>query len=124
MAQSPVATQAVRPRGERFILNVLWSWTGVAASVFTGFVITPIVIRKLGPEHYGIWLQVFSILEYFWFFDLGFNPAIANFCARFLAVKDHEKINQVINTALFYFSMIAVAVWITAPILSMRAWHF
>jgi O-antigen/teichoic acid export membrane protein len=124
MAQSPVATQVVRPRGERFILNVLWSWTGVAASVFTGFVITPIVIRKLGPEHYGIWLQVFSILEYFWFFDLGFNPAIANFCARFLAVKDHEKINQVINTALFYFSMIAVAVWITAPILSMRAWHF
>ncbi len=124
MAQPPGATQAVRPRGERFVLNVLWSWTGVAASFFTGFVITPIVIRKLGPEHYGIWLQVFSILDYFWFFDLGFQPAIANFCARFLAVKDHEKINQVINTALFYFSMIAVAIWVTAPILAIRAARF
>ncbi|MGO9259645.1 MAG: oligosaccharide flippase family protein [Bryobacteraceae bacterium] len=124
MAQPSVASQAVRAHGERFILNVLWSWTGVAASFFTGFVITPIVIRKLGPEHYGIWLQVFSILDYFWFFDLGFQPAIANFCARFLAVKDHEKINQVINTALFYFSMIAVAIWVTAPILAIRAARF
>src|SRR5580658_5750093 len=124
MAQPSAATQAVRPHGERFVLNVLWSWTGVAASFFTGFVITPIVIRKLGPEHYGIWLQVFSILDYFWFFDLGFNPAIANFCARFLAVKDDEKINQVINTALFYFSMIAVAIWVTAPLLAVRAPRF
>ncbi len=124
MAQSPAPAQVVRPRSERFVLNVLWSWTGVAASFFTGFVITPILIRKLGPEHYGIWLQVFSILDYFWFFDLGFNPAIANFCARFLALNDDLKINQVINTALFYFSMIAVAIWVTAPILAIRATRF
>jgi O-antigen/teichoic acid export membrane protein len=124
MPQSPAATQTERPRGERFVLNVLWSWTGVAASIFTGFVITPLLIRKLGPEHYGIWLQVFSILDYFWFFDLGFNPAIANFCARFLALRDHQKINQVINTALFYFSMIALAVWVITPVLAARASHF
>ncbi len=124
MAQSSAATPTVRPRGERFVLNVLWSWTGVAASIFTGFVITPLLIRKLGPEHYGIWLQVFSILDYFWFFDLGFNPAIANFCARFLALGDDRKINQVINTALFYFSMIALAVWVTTPVLAARASRF
>jgi len=29
MPQSPAATQTERPRGERFVLNVLWSWTGV-----------------------------------------------------------------------------------------------
>ena len=124
MSQSSGAVQAVRPRGERFVLNVLWSWTGVAASFFTGFVVTPIVIRKLGAEHYGIWLQVFSILEYFAFFDLGFNPAITNFCARFLAVRDDLSINRVINTALFYFSMVAVAVWVTTPLLASRAWRF
>jgi O-antigen/teichoic acid export membrane protein len=120
----PSATQAVRPRGERFVLNVLWSWTGVAASIFTGFVITPILIRKLGPEHYGIWLQVFSTLDYFWFFDLGFNPAITNFSARYLALGDHLKINQVINTALFYFSLIALAIWATTPLLAARAVRF
>lgn len=123
MSESPAAP-AVRPRGERFILNVLWSWTGVAASFFTGFIVTPIIIRKLGPEHYGIWLQVFSILDYFFFFDLGFNPAITNFCARFLALKDDLKINQVINTSLFYFSMVAVVVWITTPTLAVRAAGF
>lgn len=124
MAPSSSATPTVQARGERFVLNVLWSWTGVAASFFTGFVVTPIVIRKLGAEQYGIWLQVFSILEYFFFFDLGFNPAITNFCARFLAVKDHLKINQAINTALFYFSLVAVAVWLTTPVLAVRAARF
>jgi O-antigen/teichoic acid export membrane protein len=124
MAQSTAATQPVHSRGERFALNVLWSWTGVAASVFTGFVITPLLIRKLGPEHYGIWLQVFSILDYFWVFDLGFNPAIVNFCASFLAVDDHRKINEVINTALFYFTLIAAVVWVTAPILAVEAPRF
>jgi len=117
-------TRPVRPHGERFLVNVLWSWTGVAAGLFMGFVITPIVIRKLGAEHYGIWLQVFSILDYFQFFDLGLNPAITNFCARFLALREHQKINQVINTALFYFTVIALVVWMTTPVLAVRASRF
>jgi O-antigen/teichoic acid export membrane protein len=124
MAEALVAIEATRPCGARLVRNVLWSWTGVAASVFTGFIITPLLIRRLGPEHYGIWLQVFSVMDYFWFFDLGFNTAVANFCARFLAVREAWKINQVINTALFYFSLIAVAVWLTAPVLAIRAARF
>src|ERR1700683_5609477 len=124
MAQPSGAAQAVRPQGERFVLNVLWSWTGVAASFFTGFVVTPVIIRKLGPEHYGIWLQVFSILDYFFFFDLGFNPAITNFCARYKALKDDLKINQVINTSLFYFSMPALSGWLDTPVFAVRAARF
>jgi len=32
-----------------------------------------------------VWVLVFSILDYFWFFDLGLNTAVTNFCARYLA---------------------------------------
>ena len=111
MSHPPVPAKPVRPHGERFIINVLWSWTGVAAGLFQGFIITPFIIRRLGEEHYGIWLIIFSILEYFWFFDLGLNTAVCFFCARFLAVENHEKINEVICTSLFYFSIIALLVW-------------
>src|ERR1700687_4117908 len=121
MPPSPEVTKPARPRGERFVINVLWSWTGVAANLFVGFIITPIIIRRLGAEHYGIWGLTFSILHYFWVFDLGLNTAVCNFCARFIAVKDYEKINEVINTALFYFSMIAVPVWAIAPFAARNA---
>ena len=63
-------------------------------------------LRRLGAERYGIWVLVFSILDYFWFFDLGLNTAVTNFCARFLATREPEKINEVINTALFYFLLL------------------
>src|ERR1700730_10623869 len=119
-----MTTLPARPRGEQFVINVLWSWTVVAASLFVGFIITPFIIRRLGAEQYGIWGLIFSILDYFWFFDLGLNSAVCNFCARFIAVKDHEKINEVISTALFYFSVIALVIWAISPVLAANAYRF
>jgi O-antigen/teichoic acid export membrane protein len=95
-------------KSKRFVTNVLWSWTGVAANLAVALLLNPYVIRKLGEVRYGIWALIFSILEYFVFFDLGLNTAVANFCARYEASGETEKINEVINTAVFYFSIIAV----------------
>src|SRR6266478_3074028 len=111
-------------RGDRFVTNVLWGWLGVGVNIFIGLVIQRYIVRKLGAERYGIWGLIFSILDYFWFFDLGLNTAVCNFCARFIAVKDNEKINQVISTALFYFSMIALIVWAIAPFAARNAYRF
>src|ERR1041385_2537695 len=124
MSLTAAEAKPLRPHGERFLVNVLWSWTGVAASLFQGLVITPYIIRKLGVERYGIWLIIFSVLEYFWFFDLGLNTAVCVFCARFLAARDREKISQVICTALFYFFLIALVVWSLSPFLAANAYRF
>jgi len=124
MPQSPEATKPAHPRGEQFVINVLWSCTGVAANLFVGFIITPFIIHRLGEEQYGIWGLIFSILDYFWFLDLGLNTAVCNFCARFIAIKDYEKINEVISTALFYFSMVAATVWAIAPFIAGNAYRF
>jgi hypothetical protein len=48
MPQPAAAAKPARPHRERFIINVLWSWTGVVASLFQGFIITPFIIRRLG----------------------------------------------------------------------------
>ncbi|HUI81036.1 MAG TPA: oligosaccharide flippase family protein [Bryobacteraceae bacterium] len=95
-------------KSKRFVINVLWSWTGVAVNLAVALLLNPYVIRKLGEVRYGIWALIFSILEYFGFFDLGLNTAVTNFCARYEAAGEPEKINEVINTAVFYFSAIAV----------------
>jgi O-antigen/teichoic acid export membrane protein len=120
---SAAATSTVHQQ-RRFVTNVLWSWSGVAASLFQGIIITRILIHRLGAEHYGIWAQIFSILEYFWFFDLGLNTAVTNFCARFLAVGDERKINETISTSLFYFSVIGLIICGLAPLVSVYAPRF
>src|SRR5215472_12176659 len=98
MSEATTASRAPA-QASRLITNVLWSWTGVAASLFQGLVITRFLIRSLGEEQYGIWVLIFSILDYFWFFDLGLNSAVTNFCARFMARNEPEKINEVISTS-------------------------
>ncbi|MEO7649513.1 MAG: oligosaccharide flippase family protein, partial [Bryobacteraceae bacterium] len=104
------SAQAQSRHGLAFFINVLWSWLGVAVNLFVGLVLQPYIIRKLGVERYGIWALVFALLDYLWFFDLGFNTAVTNFTARYLAKGENDKINDVINTALFYFSAVSIAI--------------
>jgi O-antigen/teichoic acid export membrane protein len=95
-------------KSTRFMTNVFWGWSGVAANIALALFLNPYMIRKLGPERYGIWALIFTVVDYFWFFDLGLNTAIANFCARYRAAGETGKINEVLNTALFYFSGISL----------------
>jgi O-antigen/teichoic acid export membrane protein len=108
MAQPALPALSAASKSRRFLKNVLWSWSGVATNLAVALLLNPYMIRKLGPERYGIWALIFTVIDYFWFFDLGLNSAVATFCARYWANKETEKINEVVNTALFYFSVISV----------------
>lgn len=90
-------------QAERFLGGVLWSWLSVATSLGSALILAPVMIRSLGPERYGLWALAFSLVEYFFVFDLGFRSAVVNQNARLWANRDYEQINEVINTALVYF---------------------
>lgn len=94
-------------RATRFFVGVLWNWAGVALNIAIGFLISPIIVRKLGSERYGIWMLVFSLVEYLWLFDLGFNTAVTQFVAKYRARNEPDQINRVINTGLLYFCAVA-----------------
>lgn len=57
-------------RGQRFVVNLLWSWMGVCATLATGIFLSPYLIRKLGAEGYGLWALSFALVEYCVFLDL------------------------------------------------------
>jgi O-antigen/teichoic acid export membrane protein len=93
-------------RSQRFVLNVLWNWLGTGVSLFIGFVLSPYLILKLGPDGYGVWAIAFSLVEYYWFFDLGFRSATVKFVAHYSATNEPDQVRAVINTA-FLFSTAA-----------------
>src|SRR3954454_21513771 len=95
---------ATTPRSPSFVTNVIWSWAGTAINIFIGLFLSRFIVRSLGEERYGVWALVWSIIDYLWFFDLGFNAALTNFLARYRAKNEPENINIVVNTALFYFT--------------------
>jgi len=120
----PEPAQPPRSR-PHFLINVLWSWLVTITGVLIGFFLNPFIVRRLGEERYGIWALVFAMLDYLWFFDLGFNTAVTNFIARFQAQGNTKKINEVINTALCYFSAVAVVLMLGAVAVSQSVgWFF
>jgi O-antigen/teichoic acid export membrane protein len=105
---SPVAPHPVGNQwSQRFFFGVLWSWAGVAATFFTGFFLSPYIIRQLGDSRYGMWALAFAFIDYFVLFDFGFKSAAVNFLSRAKAEGDEQQINEIVNTSLFYFLGIA-----------------
>jgi O-antigen/teichoic acid export membrane protein len=102
---SPESSQA-----QRFFINVLWNWLSVGANIFTAIFLTRYLIHKLGDQRYGIWAIVSALIEYIFLFDLGFRSAIVNFISRLRVQRDNDGINEVLNTALFYFTCVALLV--------------
>jgi O-antigen/teichoic acid export membrane protein len=116
---APDSRQTGDKWAERFFINVLWNWLGVVASFFTGFFLSPYIIRKLGDQRYGIWALAFAFIDYYTLFDFGFKSAVVNLISRFQAEKQDLETNQVINSAFFYFIFLGLFIfgltWFSAP---------
>jgi len=75
--------------------------------------LTPYVIGKVGPEAWGLWALLFGATDFALLFDLGIATAYMKHVAEFYAKGDLKRVNQVINTALFFsvgFSCVFLAI--------------
>lgn len=102
------AELATQPEKSRFLLNVLWGWAGVVVNIVIAFVLSPIIVRKLGVERYGVWVLLFSVMDYLRMLDFGFRAAVVNACARCNARADWEGVNRILSPAMLYFVVVGV----------------
>jgi len=114
-------SEAVKPAAQtdraRFLLNVIWGWGGVAVNMAVAFILSPIIVRKLGVERYGVWILLFSTMDYLRMLDFGFRAAVVNGCARFRACEDWEGVNRTVSPAMLYFLTIGVVSCVAAILL-------
>jgi O-antigen/teichoic acid export membrane protein len=115
-------TPAGSGKGRQFIVNVLWNWSAVAVNVFTALILSPFIIRRLGDDNYGLWALTVSLAEYYWIVDLGFRSATIKYSAHYRTLGEHGRVNEILNTALFYSACIGplllAANYFAAPRLS------
>jgi O-antigen/teichoic acid export membrane protein len=109
---------------KRFLYNVIWSWTGVAVNLLLGLFLSPILVRKLGVAQYGVWVLLFSTMDYLRLLDFGFRAAVINRCARHKANQEWAAINETVNTAIVYFVLMSAACVIAAVLVRQPAMDF
>ena len=98
-------------------LNALASWSTYAAAIVAAFVVSPIVVRGLGDQRYGVWSLVESILVYLTLFDFGLSASVVRYVARFEAIADPDRRNRVFSTSLALFGIIGVVIFAIAAAL-------
>jgi O-antigen/teichoic acid export membrane protein len=88
-----------------------------------GFLMMPFLVRNLGDHWYGVWTVVGSAIAYLTMMDLGLSQAIILYLSRYIATREHDKANAVVNTAMVVYAGISVAVLVIAGVLAFFVNH-
>ena len=79
--------------------NVLYNFSTWFLPLGLSFFATPIIVKALGDEDYGIYALVLGFIGYS--FNFGIGRAITKYIAEYRANGENEKIKQVISATFF-----------------------
>jgi O-antigen/teichoic acid export membrane protein len=105
MSSSPRAT-VFPPRFRRNVASVYATFV-VSAAVL--LVMTPVLIRGLGKDDFGLWVVLTSIAPYATLLDLGLGSATTKYVAEYHG-RDLELTSRTISTSFATLGVIAVAI--------------
>lgn len=89
--------------------SVLQALESIVAIV-VGFVTLPLMLKHLGADLYGLWVLVGGFTTLLYIFDLGFASSVTRSVASTIAVKNYEKTNSIVNSALVIYSGLAFVI--------------
>ena len=79
--------------------NVLYGFSMWILPLALSFVVTPVIVRALGAEEYGIYALVLGFISYSFNFSLG--RAITKYIAEYRYHHETEKIREVVSATFF-----------------------
>lgn len=90
--------------------NILFGITFKGISIFLNFLVVPILILFLGKIEYGVWITIFSIVNWIFTFDLGIGQGLRNKLTEALSVNDNLKASQIISTSYIFISIFSLVI--------------
>ncbi len=90
------------------VKNVGSSWFALGVNVLVGIFLSPFILHKLGDTAFGLWVLIFSLTGYYGIFDFGIRSSIVRYVSKFVATKDREELNGLINTSMFTYTCLGI----------------
>lgn len=86
------------------------------------FIVTPILVRGLGLEGYGIFAIILLLIDYFGFFDIGIGGAATKYIAEALAKNETRRVSELYKASLWtsvgFSALAAVCFFVFVPLVS------
>ncbi|HEX8220662.1 MAG TPA: oligosaccharide flippase family protein [Chloroflexia bacterium] len=83
----------------QFLKNSISGYLSSATIIVIGLLLTPLLVRELGHQVYGVWVLVTSLGIYLTLLDLGIADATTRYVATARAVQDSRQVTAVVSTA-------------------------
>jgi O-antigen/teichoic acid export membrane protein len=109
----------MRSLPQRFRRNAISNYATSITSLVIALVITPVLVRGLGKDAYGLWVIVASTAFYFELLRFGFGSAAVKFVAEGWALHDLERVRRVISTAVLVLAVPGLLLAVTGPLLAL-----
>lgn len=114
-ARNPMSTLSVLTR------NISWNYVQASVNLVVHFVLTPIVVARLGAVGYGIWVLLNAILFYLKFLDLGFYNSLVKYVAEFAERKEWSTVNGLTATTIAALAVAGIVAFAGSCVV---AWWF
>jgi O-antigen/teichoic acid export membrane protein len=101
--------------------NIGWTYLAWGAALLSGLVLTPVVVRQLGIDEYGVWAFVGSLAAYVALLDLGLSPAFVRFAAEARGRRSSEEIRALASVGLALYAAIGVVATVLGVVLAWLA---
>ena len=106
MAEVPNIVQ--RPLSAKIVRNVLFGGLRSLLVAPIPFLLTPLILKKIGAEGYGTWAVFLAINGMTSLADLGLVGTLSKFVAEHYAHRDYAALNRLLNTGLAVCGVLSV----------------
>ncbi len=92
-------TETRKETSQSIVRSSIYGFSTWLLPLALSFIATPVIVRTLGHEDYGIYALVLGFIAYSFNFNVG--RAITKYIAEYRAAGEREKITEVISATLF-----------------------
>lgn len=106
---------------KKSFINILSGGLGFALPMVLNIFFTPIIVKNLGSEAYGLQSLVNVIIGFLMIADMGLDIPVTRAIAEYKSLNEPTKLNNLLNTSLILYLIIgvigAIIIGISAPFL-------
>lgn len=99
--------------------GAILSYVSMGLGYLVSIIYTPVMLRLLGQNEYGLYNLVVSVVAYLGVLNFGFGSAYMRYYSRYKVKEDKEKINALNGMFLIIFSLIGLIAVISGIMLAM-----
>lgn len=102
--------EGMHQRTSKAIKNIILSFFIKGGSILIAFIMVPLLINKLSPDSYGIWLTLTSFLSMFNFFNIGLGSGLKNLLVVSIANGNEQESKRLVSTT--YIALLAICLFV------------